>query len=75
MYSVVRQIGVVLLVGVVASAMWLVPAQAATPGERYADAAFRATNAQRVDHDDRRSRRLPTRGHARNLTQRGRSCR
>lgn len=56
MFSVVRQTGAVLLVGFVATALWLVPAQAATPAERYADAAFRATNAQRVDHDRRQLR-------------------
>lgn len=42
----------VLLTALVATAvLWLVPAHAATPAERYAAAAVSATNARRVGHD------------------------
>jgi len=34
-----------------AASLWLVPAQAATPAERYAAAAVSATNARRAEHD------------------------
>lgn len=33
------------------AALWLAPAQAAAPGERYAAAAVAATDARRADHD------------------------
>jgi uncharacterized protein YkwD len=38
------------------AALWLVPAQAATPAERYAAAAVDATNARRAGHDQVRLR-------------------
>lgn len=39
--------------------LWLVPAEAAAPAERYAGAAVGATNARRVEHDLPRLRQHP----------------
>ena len=47
----------VLAAVVVSSALWLVPAEAATPATRYAHSAFRATNAHRVEHGRRELRK------------------
>ncbi|MFC7493023.1 MULTISPECIES: CAP domain-containing protein [unclassified Nocardioides] len=54
MYPKIRQsVVAVLSVTAVTSALWLAPAQALRPaaGERYADAAFAATNHQRSERD------------------------
>lgn len=51
MTSAIRQTVLAAVAAVLmSSTLWLAPAEAASPSERYADTAFRATNAHRADH-------------------------
>lgn len=52
MFSAIRQTTIALIGALALSAsLWLVPAEAATPAQRYANTAFAATNHHRADHD------------------------
>ncbi|GAA4697025.1 CAP domain-containing protein [Nocardioides conyzicola] len=55
MFSGLRPLTVLLAAAALGATLLVAPVQAA-PADRYADAAFRATNAQRADHDRRELR-------------------